>query len=151
MSQGVWNILLNAMHRLCPNILFCNRVHKPLKLFASTFSAFNCSLSCENTVSTLRRFVPEDHQTKVILRQIPESFPVIHGCRGDLKCRNITFQRDQGMHLEAEISLFFGRAPSIICPVRTKGTAITRTSKLADRKGKAVNYKITAGWYGKGL
>ena len=38
-----------------PNILFCNRVHNPLKLFASTLSAFNCSLSCENTVSTLLR------------------------------------------------------------------------------------------------
>ena len=46
---------MNAIHRLCPNILFCNRVHNPLKLFASTLSAFSCSLSCENTVSTLRR------------------------------------------------------------------------------------------------
>ena len=30
-------------------------MQNPRKLFASTLSAFNCPLSCENTVSTLRR------------------------------------------------------------------------------------------------
>ena len=54
MSHDDWNILMNAMHRLCPNTLFCSQGHNPLKLLASTLSAFSCPLSCENTVSTLR-------------------------------------------------------------------------------------------------
>lgn len=54
-SKGFLNILLNLMYRLCGKILFCSLVHSPLRLFARTFSVFNCLLSCEDTVSTLRR------------------------------------------------------------------------------------------------
>lgn len=61
-NAGKWDISVaghistgHAMHRLCPKILFCSRVHNPRKLFARTLSAFVCSVSCENTVSTLRR------------------------------------------------------------------------------------------------
>ena len=55
------------------------------------------------------------------------------------------------MDLEAEIGFFFGRAPSIICPVLTERAAVAGTSKFTDRKGKAVNHKITAGRYWKGI
>ena len=80
---------------------------------------------------------------------IPKPFTVIYGCRGDIKSRDIALQSNHGMDLEAEISLFFGRAFSIICTIRTEGTAIPVTPEFTDWKGEAVNYKVTAGWYGE--
>ena len=87
----------------------------------------------------------------MVLRKNLESFLVVYPCWSDLKCRDIALQRDQGMNLEAKISLFFGRILPVVCPICTESMAITHTPKLADRKGKAVNYKITAGCYGKEL
>lgn len=55
------------------------------------------------------------------------------------------------MNLEAKISFFFRRTSSVICPVFTEGTTVTCAPKLADRKGEAVNNKITASWYEKGM
>ena len=114
-------------------------------------SGISLSCTCHQKGFSGIAFVPKDHQTKALLHKIPEPFPVIHRCRGDLKCRDIAFQRDQGMDLEAEISLFFGRTFPIICPVYTERTAITRTPKLADRERKAVNHKMTAGRCGNVL
>ncbi len=70
---------------------------------------------------------------------------------GDLKCYDIAFQGDHGMDLEAEIGLFLGRAPSVICPVLTERTAVVGTSEFTDGKRKAVNHKITADRYWKGM
>ena len=86
-------------------------------------------------------FVPQDDQAELVFHQVTEPFPVIHGCRCNLKRRNVSFQCDQGMNLEAKIGLFFRWALSIIGPIRTEGVAITRPSKLTDRKRKAVDYK----------
>ncbi len=55
------------------------------------------------------------------------------------------------MNLEAEIGLFLGRAPSVICPVLTEGTAVAGTSELTDGKRKAVNHKIMTDRYRKGM
>jgi len=55
------------------------------------------------------------------------------------------------MNLEAKIGLFFRWALSIIGPIRTEGVAITRPSKLTDRKREAIDYKKTAVWDGKNL
>ena len=55
------------------------------------------------------------------------------------------------MDLEAEIGLFLGRTPSVICSVLTERTAVAGTSKFTDRKRKAVKHKITAGRYWKGI
>lgn len=55
------------------------------------------------------------------------------------------------MNLEAEISLFFGRTPSVIRTISTERLAVACLPKLADRERKAVNDKITADWYGKGV
>jgi len=96
-------------------------------------------------------FIPEDYQTKAVFRNIPKAFPIIHGGRGDLKRCDITLQSNESVDFETEISFFFGRAPSIICTLRTERTTIAGTPELADRKGKAIDYEITAGGYGKRL
>ncbi len=96
-------------------------------------------------------FVPKDDQAKAVLSKVTKPFPVIHGRWSDLKRCDISFQRDQGMNLKAEISLFFRRAFPIIGSICTGGAAVTRPSKLTDRKWETINDKIAAVWDRKHL
>ena len=96
-------------------------------------------------------FVPQNDQAKAVPGKVTEPFPVIHGRRCDFERCDISFQCDQGMNLETKIRFLFGRTPSIIRAFRAERTAVTCTPEFADRKGKAVDDKITADWYRKGL
>lgn len=72
-------------------------------------------------------FISKDYPAKVVFCKFPESFPVIHRDRVDLKCCDIPFQGNQSMNLETEISLFWGGASSVISPVLTERAAAAVT------------------------